>query len=122
MPHFWLTYRHPDGGTAGVVVIESVGLLHARLKASLAGADRGLEFVSGHPLDPVSAKQIPANMIGRFLDDGDLRKLQRGSATIGRASNFRTSREACTGARMSAGVKSMTLPSRSRGAVFGGRG
>jgi hypothetical protein len=22
-PKFWLTYRHPDGGTAGVVVIES---------------------------------------------------------------------------------------------------
>jgi hypothetical protein len=45
---FWLTYRHPDGRAAGVVVIESVGLLHARLKASLAGADRELEFVSGH--------------------------------------------------------------------------
>src|ERR1700747_2784982 len=72
---FWLTYHHPDG--AGVVVIESRGLLHARLKASLSGADRGLEFVSGHQLDPISAAQVPANMIGRFLDDGDLRKLQR---------------------------------------------
>jgi hypothetical protein len=28
---FWLTYRHPGG--PGVVVIESRGLLHARLKA-----------------------------------------------------------------------------------------
>jgi hypothetical protein len=72
---FWLTYHHPDG--AGVVVIESRALLHARLKASLAGADRGLEFVSGHQLDPISAAQIPANTIGRFLDHGDLRKLQR---------------------------------------------
>jgi hypothetical protein len=62
---FWLTYRHPDA--AGVVVIESHGLLHARLKASLAGADRGLEFASGHQLDLESAGQIPANMIGRFL-------------------------------------------------------
>ena len=44
---FWLTYRHSDGGAVGVVVIESVGLLHARLVASLAGADRELEFVSG---------------------------------------------------------------------------
>lgn len=60
---FWLTYRHSDGRAAGVVVIESHRLLHARLKASLAGADRGLEFVSGHRLDPVSAGQIPANMI-----------------------------------------------------------
>jgi hypothetical protein len=61
---FWLTYRDPDGGATGVVVIESVGLLHARLKASLAGAVRGLEFVSAHRLDEESAGQMPANMIG----------------------------------------------------------
>jgi hypothetical protein len=60
-----------------VVVIESHGLLQARLEASLAGADRELEFVSGHRLDQESAGQIPANMIGRFLDDDDLRKLHR---------------------------------------------
>jgi hypothetical protein len=72
-----LIYRHSDDRSAGVVVIESRGLLHARLEASLAGADRGLEFVSGHQLDPESASQIPANMIGRLLDDGDLRKLHR---------------------------------------------
>jgi hypothetical protein len=53
------------------------GLLHARLKAALADADRGLEFASGHQLDPESAGQIPANMIGRSLDDGDLRTLHR---------------------------------------------
>jgi hypothetical protein len=75
VPLFWLTYHYPD--CPGVVVIESTGLLHARLKASLARADRGLAFVSGQQLDPVSAAQVPANMIGRFLDDGDLRKLQR---------------------------------------------
>jgi hypothetical protein len=45
--------------------------------ARRADADRGLEFVSGHKLDPISAPQIPANMIGRLLDDGDLRKLHR---------------------------------------------
>jgi hypothetical protein len=73
----FLTYRHPDGRAAGVVVVESRGLLHARLMASLAGADRGREFVSGHQLDPESAGQIPANMIGRLLDDGDLQKLHR---------------------------------------------
>jgi hypothetical protein len=75
VPLFWLTYHYPD--CPGVVVIESTGLLHARLKASLARADRGLAFVSGQQLDPVSAAQVPANMIGRFLDDGDLRKLQQ---------------------------------------------
>jgi hypothetical protein len=74
---FWLTYRYSEGSAAGVVVVESRGLLHARLMASLSGADRGLEFASGHPLDPESAGQVPANMIGRFLDEGDLRKLHR---------------------------------------------
>jgi hypothetical protein len=69
---FWLTHRH-----SGVVVIVSGDLLHARLKASLAGADRQMEFASGHQLDPLSAEQIPANMNGRFLDNGDLRKLHR---------------------------------------------
>jgi hypothetical protein len=63
--------------SSGVVVIESGDLLHARLKASPAGADRGLEFAFGHQLDPVSAEQIPANMIGRFLDEGDLQRLHR---------------------------------------------
>jgi hypothetical protein len=46
VPLFWLTYRHPDGRAAGVVVIESGDLLHARLRAALAGADRELEFAS----------------------------------------------------------------------------
>jgi hypothetical protein len=44
---FWLTYRHSDGNAAGVVIIESGDLLHARLNASPAGADRELEFASG---------------------------------------------------------------------------
>jgi hypothetical protein len=53
---FWLTYRRSDGRAAGVVVIESAGLLHARLKASLAGADRGLQFVS----DTSLTRQAPS--------------------------------------------------------------
>jgi hypothetical protein len=73
-----LTYRHLDGRAAGVVVVESTAfLLHAHLKAALAGAGRELEFPSGHQLDPLSAEEIPANMVGRLLDDGDLRKLHR---------------------------------------------
>jgi hypothetical protein len=39
--------------------------------ASLAGADRELEFVSGDRLDAERAP-VPPNMIGRLLDDGDL--------------------------------------------------
>jgi hypothetical protein len=75
VPLFWLTYRHPDGRAAGVVVTKSHGLLHTRLKAALVSADRDLEFVSGHKLDLDSPWQIPENMMGRLLDDGDLRKL-----------------------------------------------
>jgi hypothetical protein len=56
-----MVVRYPNGRVGGVVVIESIGLLHARLKASLAGADRELEFASGHQLDPISAQLIPAN-------------------------------------------------------------
>jgi hypothetical protein len=67
---FWLTYRHSDSSAAGVVVVVSDDRLHPRLKASLAGADRQLEFASGHQLDPLNARPVPANMIGRFLDDG----------------------------------------------------
>jgi hypothetical protein len=75
VPLFWLTYHHPDG--PGVVVIESNCLLHARLKASLARADRELEFASGRQLDPESARQVPADMLGRRLNRGDLQKLHQ---------------------------------------------
>ena len=30
-----------------------------------------VSFLLGHKLDPISANQIPANVIGRLLDDGD---------------------------------------------------
>jgi hypothetical protein len=32
---------------------------------------------AGHQLDPLSAELILLNMIGRFLDNGDLRKLHQ---------------------------------------------
>jgi hypothetical protein len=74
VPLFWLTY----------------GILTAALRAWSSPAafftlgsrprwlaDRGLEFASGHQLYPLSVELIPANMIGRFLDDGNLRKLRK---------------------------------------------
>jgi hypothetical protein len=45
-------------------------------KPRVNGKDRGLEFVSVYHLDPLSVEQVPANMIGRLLNQGDLRKLQ----------------------------------------------
>jgi hypothetical protein len=72
-----LNYREPDGRFAGVVVIESNALIHARMQTTLAGLDDRLEFASSHKLDQASAQQIPEAMIGRLLDDADLRKLER---------------------------------------------
>ena len=71
---------HPDGRFdrfAGVVVVESYRHLHASMKAEVSGADRGLDFASAHQLDAKSASQVPADMIGRLLNDGDLRRLQQ---------------------------------------------
>jgi hypothetical protein len=65
LPLFWLTYRHPDGH--GVVVIESTGLLHARLKASLADVDRGLEFTSGHQPNRRSRERLQDHQQGYCL-------------------------------------------------------
>jgi hypothetical protein len=58
--------RLPTGGRRKRATREHSSILHARLKAALAGADRDLEFASGHQLDPLSTEQISANMIGRF--------------------------------------------------------
>ena len=77
VPLFWLNYRHPDGPFAAVAVVEATALVQARMKAAVTGLDQGLEFAVGHELDEVSARQIPADMIGRLLDDGDLRRLER---------------------------------------------
>jgi hypothetical protein len=48
---FWLSYRHPNGSFAGVVMIESNALVNARMRVALSGADKGLAFVSGDILD-----------------------------------------------------------------------
>jgi hypothetical protein len=74
---FWLNYRHPDGRAAGVAAVEAHSLIAARMKAAVAGLDKGLNFTDGHELDAASARQIPDDMIGRLLDDGDLRRLER---------------------------------------------
>ena len=83
MPLFWLNYCHPDGRFdrfAGVVVVESYTHLHASMKAEVSGADQGLSFAGAHEIDAKSARQVPADMIGRLLDDGDIRRLQQAIA------------------------------------------
>jgi hypothetical protein len=63
---FWLSYCHLDGRFAGVVVLESNTLIHARMKAAVPMADQRLDFAGAHQFDEVSARQIPKDMIGRI--------------------------------------------------------
>jgi hypothetical protein len=77
VPLFWLNYRHPRGRFAGAVVIESSSLVSARMAAAVYGLNDRLEFASGHELDQESALKVPTDMLGRLLDDRELRKLSR---------------------------------------------
>jgi hypothetical protein len=77
VPLFWLNYRHPRGRFAGAVVIESSSLVSARMAAAVYGLNDRLEFASGDELDQETALKVPTNMLGRLLDDGELRKLSR---------------------------------------------
>jgi hypothetical protein len=72
---FYLNFRNAD--RRAVVVIQAEALIAARMKAALAGLDRELEFDSGLELDETSSRQMPKEMMGRLLDDRDLRRLQR---------------------------------------------
>jgi hypothetical protein len=72
-----LDYCHPDGRFAGAAVIEASTLVSARMTAAVYGLNDRLKFASGHELDDASAREIPENMVGRLLDDRDLRRLQR---------------------------------------------
>jgi hypothetical protein len=73
---FWMNYRYRDGQFVGAVVIEATALIVARLQAEALGLDWGLDFAGGHDIDDASAHQIPDNMIGRWLDYADLRRLR----------------------------------------------
>jgi hypothetical protein len=71
-----MNYRYRDGQFAGAVVIEATALIVARLQAEALGLDWGLDFAGGHDIDDASAHRIPDNMIGRWLDYADLRRLR----------------------------------------------
>jgi hypothetical protein len=58
-------------------VLEATALIIARMQATVFGLDEGLYFANGHQLDPQRGRQIPAGLVGRLLNDVDLRRLQR---------------------------------------------
>jgi hypothetical protein len=47
------------------------------MAAAVYGLNDRLEFESGQELDQESALKVPTDMLGRRLDDGELRKLSR---------------------------------------------
>ena len=57
-------------------MIQASTLISARMAAAVYGLNDGLDLVSGHELDAETARQVPEGMIGRLLDDRDLRRLQ----------------------------------------------
>jgi hypothetical protein len=71
MSHFWLCYRD-TGQHFNVVIIEASSLIHARLKATLAGRDKGMTFTEGHEL---SVELSPLVQSDRILSADEAMKL-----------------------------------------------
>lgn len=69
---FWLSY-HRDHRQAGVVIIEARELLEARMLATVAGLDKGVEFSDGYALTGPCAAMVAARSIARMLtpDEAD---------------------------------------------------
>src|SRR5262245_8995697 len=70
MPLYWLCYRHKN--QTCIVIEPGASLIHARMRAALAGLDQG-EFTEGHELD--RKWRVPKSMIGRRLSQGEAKRL-----------------------------------------------
>jgi hypothetical protein len=67
---YWLCYRHNN--QVSVVIEPAPSLIHARMRAALAGLDEGT-FTEGHELD--RKWRVPKEMIGRRLSQADAKRL-----------------------------------------------
>jgi len=70
MPLYWLIYRHNN--SISIVIEPAPSLIHARMRAALAGLDQG-EFTEGHELD--RKWKIAKEMIGRRLTQAEAKRL-----------------------------------------------
>jgi hypothetical protein len=71
MPLYWLCYRHNN--QVKVVIELGASLVHARMRAALAGLEEGT-FTEGHELDGKTEKQVPKAMIGRRLSQEETKR------------------------------------------------
>jgi hypothetical protein len=69
MPLYWLVYRHNN--SIFVVIEPGASLVHARMRAALAGLDEG-EFTEGHE---IPGKWKVAKVVGRRLTQAEAKKL-----------------------------------------------
>jgi hypothetical protein len=72
MPLYWLCYRHNN--RVKVVLELGASLVHARMRAALAGLEEGT-FTEGHELNGQTEKQVPMAMIGRRLSQEEAKRL-----------------------------------------------
>jgi hypothetical protein len=72
MPLYWPCYHHNN--RISVVIEPGTSLIHARMRAALAGLDEGT-FTEGHDLDRKTAKRIAKPMIGRRLSQEEAKRL-----------------------------------------------
>jgi hypothetical protein len=70
---YWLMYR--VNGHPSVVIQPAASLVHARLKASMAGMADDRKFTQGHELDPKTAKRVPKAAVGHCLSQQEATKL-----------------------------------------------
>jgi hypothetical protein len=70
VPLYWLCYRHNN--SIFVVIEPGASLIHARMRASIAGLDEG-EFTEGHELP--GKWKVAKEMIGRRLSQAEAKRL-----------------------------------------------
>jgi len=70
MPLYWLVYRHNN--SLSVVIEPGASLVHARMRAALAGLDQG-DFTEGHELD--RKWKVAKEIIGRRLSQEEAKRL-----------------------------------------------
>jgi hypothetical protein len=72
MPLYWLYYRHNN--QISVVIEPGASLVHARMRAALAGLGEGT-FTEGHELDAKTERRVPKAIIGRRLSQDEAKRL-----------------------------------------------